>query len=152
MKIAEALILRADMQKKLASLKQRIGNNVIVQEGDVPHEDPAALMAQAFAAQDELEALVVRINLANQTHALADGRVLSQAVAHRDTLVARHALISHAVASTHKEPDRYSHKEIKWQAVIKVASLQKQADDLAQAIRNLNIAIQEANWKAELAA
>jgi len=112
MKIAEALIVRADMQKKIASLKQRIGNNVIVQEGDVPHEDPAELMAQAFAAQDELEALVVRINQANFAHALADGRKLSQAVAHRDTLVARHALISHAVASTNKEPDRYSMKEI----------------------------------------
>ena len=151
MKIAEALILRSDMQKKLASLKQRIGNNVIVQEGDAPHEDPAALIAQAFAVQDELEKLVVNINQANQTHALADGRKLAVAVAQRDTLVARHALITHAVGSTAKEPDRYSMKEIKWKAVIKVAALQKQADDLAQAVREINVAIQEANWKAELA-
>jgi len=151
MKIAEALILRSDMQKKVASLKERIANNVVVQEGDVPHEDPAALMAQAFAVQDELEKLVVNINQANQSHALADGRKLSQAVAQRDTLVARHALITHAVAATSKEPDRYSMKEIKWVAVIKVAALQKQADDLAQKIREINVAIQEANWKAELA-
>ena len=151
MKIAEALILRSDMQKKLASLKQRVGNNVVVQEGDAPHEDPAALIAQAYAVQDELEALVVNINAANQSHALADGRKLSDAVAKRDTLVARHALITHAVASTSKEPDRYSMKEIKWVAVLKVAALQKQADELAQAIREINVAIQEANWKAELA-
>ncbi|HEY4371116.1 MAG TPA: DIP1984 family protein [Burkholderiales bacterium] len=151
MKIAEALIVRSDMQKKLAALKQRVGNNVIVQEGDAPHEDPGALIAQSFAVQDALESLVVRINEANQSHLLADGRKLSQAVAQRETLMARHALISHAVASTNKEPDRYSMKEIKWVAVIKVAALQKQADDLAQAIREINIAIQETNWKAELA-
>mgnify|MGYP000340680494 CR=1 FL=1 len=29
MKLAEALLLRADMQKKLASLKQRLGENFL---------------------------------------------------------------------------------------------------------------------------
>ena len=44
MKIAEALLLRADMQKKLASLRERVGNNAVVQEGVAPHEDPAKLL------------------------------------------------------------------------------------------------------------
>ncbi|VXB78024.1 hypothetical protein ENHYD8BJ_90139 [Enhydrobacter sp. 8BJ] len=33
MKLAEALLRRADMQKKLASLKSRIAENVKVQDG-----------------------------------------------------------------------------------------------------------------------
>lgn len=34
MKVAEALLLRADMQKKLESLRERISNNVLVQEDE----------------------------------------------------------------------------------------------------------------------
>lgn len=40
MKLAEALVLRADIQKKLASLRQRIGKNAIIQEGSEPQEAP----------------------------------------------------------------------------------------------------------------
>ncbi|HAV48009.1 MAG TPA: septicolysin, partial [Psychrobacter sp.] len=34
MKLAEALLIRSDMQKKLAQIKGRIRSNVKVQEGD----------------------------------------------------------------------------------------------------------------------
>ena len=43
MKLAEALNLRADLQKRIAQLKERLANNVKVQEGDSPAEDPKAL-------------------------------------------------------------------------------------------------------------
>ena len=46
MKLAEALLLRADMQKKLASLRERIVANAVVQEGDKPHEDPEKLRSR----------------------------------------------------------------------------------------------------------
>ncbi|HCK31879.1 MAG TPA: septicolysin, partial [Acinetobacter ursingii] len=36
MKLAEALLLRSDLQKKLLSLQQRIHKNVLVQDGDTP--------------------------------------------------------------------------------------------------------------------
>jgi hypothetical protein len=49
-----------------------------------------------------------------------------------------------------KPPDRYGVKEIRWVATIEVASLQKQVDDLAKQIRELNAAIQEAGWQVEL--
>ncbi len=150
MKIAEALLLRADMQKKLASLRERIGNNAVVQEGVAPHEDPAKLLDEAMGVLKELEAIVVRINRANQTTRLADGRTLMEAIAHRDTLVGRHSLLKYAIDHTHKEPDRYSMSEIKWVAGLNVSSLQRQCDDLAKNIRELNVLIQEANWKAEL--
>jgi hypothetical protein len=40
MKLAEALLLRSDLQTKLTSLQQRINNNVLIQEGDELSEDP----------------------------------------------------------------------------------------------------------------
>ena len=45
MKIAEALILRADIQKRIAQLKVRLNNNAKVQENEEPTEDPEFLLA-----------------------------------------------------------------------------------------------------------
>lgn len=152
MKLAEALMLRSDIQKKLASLRERVGQNAVVQDGDSPHEDPAKLLDETVAVLSELESLVIRINRANQDHALPDGRPLTEAVARRSTLTSRHSLLQHAIASSKKEPDRYSMSEIKWVATMKVDRLQKQCEDLARQIRELNAAIQETNWKIELEA
>jgi hypothetical protein len=58
MKLAEALLLRADLQKKVASLRDRIVANAVVQEGDKPHEAPDQLMKEAFGALAELETLM----------------------------------------------------------------------------------------------
>lgn len=46
MKLAEALILRADAQKRLSELKKRLLDNAKVQEGDQPAEKPADLIQQ----------------------------------------------------------------------------------------------------------
>src|SRR5436190_19015899 len=65
MKLAEALLLRADIQKKIASLRDRIVANAVVQEGEKPNEDPNALLLEATGALADLETLVGRINKAN---------------------------------------------------------------------------------------
>jgi hypothetical protein len=150
MKLAEALLLRADMQKKVASLRERIVANAVVQEGDKPHEDPAGLMLEAYGVMDQLEKLVSQINVTNLGTKLPDGRAMTAAIARRDTLTQQHALVTAAIAGCRKEPDRYGVREIKWVATLKVANLQKQADDLAKSVRELNGLIQETNWKAEL--
>lgn len=150
MKLAEALLLRADIQKKLASLRERVVANAVVQQGDEPHEDPNALMKEAFGAMDQLEQLVSNINRTNLSAKLADGRTLTDAIARRDTLASQHALVQAAIGGARKEPERYGVREIKWVATIKVATLQKQSDDLAKKIRELNGHIQETNWKSDL--
>jgi hypothetical protein len=150
MKLAEALLLRADMQKKIASLRERIVANAVVQEGETPSEDPNVLLLEAMGALADFELLVASINKTNLGALLPDGRSLTEAIAARDALVQRHALIQAAAAGTRKEPDRYSVSEIKWKATLDVKKLMKQADDLAKSIRELNGAIQETNWRTEL--
>lgn len=151
MKLAEALLLRADLQKKVASLRERIVQNAVVQEGDQPHEAPDELLKAAFGVLADLERLIAKINAANLASKLSDGRTLTEAVARRDTLMAQHSLLLAAVAGCRKEPDRYGMREIKWVATLEVKKLQKQADDLAKDIRELNGMIQQANWNAEIA-
>jgi hypothetical protein len=151
MKLAEALLLRADLQKKIASLRERVVANAVVQEGDKPHESPDQLMKEAFGVLAQLESLVANVNKTNLATKLADGRTLTEAIARRDTLVQEHALLTAAIAGCRKEPARYGVREIKWVATLEVAKLQKQADDIAKSIRELNALVQQANWSADLA-
>lgn len=151
MKLAEALLLRADLLKKLASLRERVVANAVVQEGEEPHESPGALLKEAFDVMQQLEALIVRIHRTNGATALSDGRRLSEVLARRDSLALQHSLLIAAIAGCRKEPERYSVREIKWVATLKPSKLQKQADDLAKQLREVNARIQEANWQTELA-
>lgn len=150
MKLAEALLLRGDMQKKITSLRERIVSNGLVQEGDKPAEDPNALLKEAFEVADELEKLVISINRANLQHKLADGRTITEAIARRDTLAQRHSLLQSAIKATKEEPNRYSMREIKWVSTVSVSKLQKQSEDLAIKLREINALIQETNWKVDL--
>lgn len=150
MKLAEALLLRADLNKKLASLRERINRNAIVQEGETPKEKVEDLLAEATSVLEEQQKLVRTINAANESTRLADGRLLADVLALRDTLIAQHSLLNAAITATHKDVDRYSQREIKWIAQIDVASLQKQADDLSRKIREVNVTVQAANWQIEI--
>ena len=150
MKLAEALLLRADLKKKLLFLRERIGRNAMVQEGEVPKEKVEDLLAEATSALQEQQALVRRINAANETAKLSDGRLLADVLAQRETLVAQHSLLTSTITATNKDVDRYSQREIKWVPQIQVSSLQKQADDLSRKIREVNVTIQAANWQIDI--
>lgn len=150
MKLAEALLLRADMQKKLASLKQRLGENVKVQEGDLPSEDPQALLNESSRVISELYALITQIHRTNAIAIMPNGQTMLMALVARDGLGERHRLLQSAIDSAKTEGDRYSYREIKWQKVVDIQSLQQQADDIAVKLRQLNIDIQAANWQIEL--
>ncbi|MGR3978674.1 septicolysin [Acinetobacter sp. 1207_04] len=150
MKLAEALLLRSDQQKKLASLKQRINANVLIQDGDEPSEDPNELLKQVFALTQESQKLVFTIHQTNALAKLNDGRSLLALLTQRDELVERHKVLTSAISNTNREPDRYSSREIKWRKVIPVSSLQKQADDISAKLRDLNVLIQANNWQIDL--
>lgn len=150
MKLAEALLLRSDQQKKIASLKQRINANVLVQDGDKPSEDPNELLKQLFALTQESQQLIYAIHQTNVLSKLQNGRSLLALLTQRDELIERHKILTSAISSTNRESDRYSTREIKWKKIIPVSSLQKQADDLSAKLRDLNVLIQANNWQVDL--
>lgn len=150
MKLAEALLIRSDMQKKLAQLKVRIRNNAKVQEGDVPSEDPNELIINASQIISELTALIERIHRTNAIANTDKGQSMLTLLVERDTLEMRHKLLIEAIEAANSESDRYSHREIKWHVMVSVASLQKQADDIAMKLRQINIVIQSNNWQIDL--
>lgn len=58
MKLAEALILRADYQKRIEQLKQRLLRNAKVQEGDDPAENPSELIDELEQVAADLQSLI----------------------------------------------------------------------------------------------
>ena len=150
MKLAEALIERADLQCRLEQLKQRLNQNAQYQEGEEPAESPEALVAEYRQAATKLEQLIVKINLANNRIQLESGQLMVEALAKRDRLKAEHnTLINLADAAT-QTFDRYSRSEIKTLAAIDVKNIRKQIDEIAKQHRQLDTQIQQANWLSEI--
>lgn len=150
MKLAEALILRADLQKRMEQLKIRLLRNTKVQEDDTPAEDPNLLLQELDQLLQELESLIQKINRTNSQTAFDKDLTLSDALAKRDILGMRRNILSEAANSASIKQDRYSKSEIKFYSTIDVSQVQREIDRLSKAYRELDTRIQELNWKTEL--
>jgi uncharacterized protein DUF6847 len=150
MRIGEALSKRADIQKRIAQLGPRLQSSAVVQEGDTPPEDPAKLLAELGELTAELEDLITRINLTNAGSRLGTGETVTAALARRDVLGLRQSVLRAAVDAVGASQARYSRSEIRLARQIDVAALRKELDDLARERRELDTAIQEYNWTADL--
>lgn len=150
MKLSEALLNRADYQKRIGLLKQRILNNAKVQEGDEPAEAVPPLLEQMDQLADELRTLMQRINKTNLHTEFAPGMTLTDALAARDVLALRRNIYQELVNVTTIRQDRYSRQEIRYQTTVNVGEIQRQSDRLAKEYRELDLKIQEVNWRTEL--
>jgi len=149
MKLAEALNQRADLQKRIAQLKERLNNNVKVQEGDSPAEDPKDLFAELDASIAQLKDIIFRINKTN-LETTVDGRSLTDIIAEKDTLSLKISTLREVLENANVRSDRYSRNEIKFVRTIEIGKLQKQIDDLSKELRELDVKLQQANWSTEL--
>jgi len=149
MKLANALSERADVQKRLQQLAVRMNNNAKVQEGQKPAEDPAALLKELDALCGRMEKLVAAINLTN-SRTVADGVSLTELLSRRDALKQRMSILRSFLDTASSKIDRYSRSEIVIESTVSVAKLQKQVDQLAKELRELDEKIQELNWTTDL--
>ena len=149
MKLAEALQERADLNRRAQQLRARLLDNALVQEGEQPAEDPAALMAEYDAAMAALEEITAKINLAN-CKTTADGKSLTELIAKRDALTQRVKTYRDLAQAASRPYQRAARSEIKILSAVDVKELQKRADRAAKELRTLDNAIQQTNWTAEL--
>ena len=149
MKLAEALILRADCQKRIAQLKSRLLTNAKVQEGDKPAETPQELIVELGRVSDELLELIKRINRTNSATVFARGTI-SDALAERDVLALQRGAYAELAQTAAISHGRFTRSEVKYVSTVNVAEIQKRADQLAKNYRDLDARIQEINWQTEL--
>ena len=149
MKLAEALIERADLQKRLDQLEERLNSNALVQEGEEPAEDPLVLLSELTTLSANLEELITRINLTN-SQTLVDGHSLTALIAKRDCLTKRVRVTRRFLSAASQTAMRSRGSEIIVKSTVSVRDLQKTLDDLSKTLRETDTAIQAANWSTDL--
>ena len=149
MKLAEALQERADLNRKIEELRRRLGNVVLVQEGEEPAEDPAELLEELNAALSRLEELMAAINLTN-CRTKVGGMTLTAMIARKDALMIKLSAYRDLVYTAGQSTSRARGTEIKVKALLKAGDLQKTADKIAKEVRELDNLLQETNWKTKL--
>ena len=150
MKLAEALIARANCQKRISQLKERLIESAKVQDGDSPPEPPEQLFAEVNRLTDELESLIRRINRTNSQTIYSGESTLSDALATRDILQMRQSINRHVARAGIIEQNRYSRSEIRYVSTVDVRGLLKEADEISKRHRELDASIQAANWSTDL--
>jgi len=149
MKLAEALMERADLQRRIAQMSMRLNNNARVQEGEKPAEDPRALLRELERETSRLEELVTSINLTNSA-ALIGGKPLTWYLARRDARRDQMQTLRSFLDAASSLYERARGSEIKIVSTVDVAALQKDLDKRAKELRELDALIQSANWSTEL--
>ena len=149
MKIAEALILRADIQKRIAQLKTRLNNNAKVQENEEPAENPELLLTELENLISQLNDLIVKINRTN-TLSKIDGISLVELIAKKDTLSQKSGILREFIEIASQKVNLYSTTEIKVFSTVNVSELQKKLDKLSKEIRETDTKLQQANWTIDL--
>ena len=149
MKLAEALQERADLNRRIEQLRYRLNNDVLVQEGEKPLEDPAALLEELESSFTRLEWLIARINLTNCA-VKVEGRSLTELIARRDVLSLRAEAYRRLVEEASQNTHRATRTEIKILSAVDVPALQRQADDASRELRLLDNTLQATNWTADL--
>lgn len=149
MKLAEALSLRADLQKTIAQLKSRLKECSKVQEGDDPSENPDEVLALLEKKFPELENLIYRINYTNM-HTNSDGMNLTRMITQKDVLTLRISALREVLHYVVERETRFTRSEIKYIRYLDIAKLRKQIDSLSQELRLLDVKLQSLNWSTEL--
>lgn len=150
MKLAEALVERADIKKRLTELQQRLTQNARVQEGEIPHENPEAILRELTAALSAYRTLIQRINRTNAATFLSEGRTLTDAIAERDVLIIEQRTLDALLKAAVQVDFRYSRSEIKTVSTVNVATMRQQLDTVSKDLRELDLAIQRANWEVDV--
>jgi SMC interacting uncharacterized protein involved in chromosome segregation len=149
MKLAEALVIRTDLQNKVSELETRLENNATIQAGETPAEDPAELLRQLERVLAELEKLVSAINLTNAA-IRKDNVTMTELLSKRDCLKRRISIMRNVLDCAAVPSHRTRTNEIVIKSTIPVTDLQAMTDRQSAELRKLELSIQSLNWASDL--
>ena len=149
MKLAAALQERADINRNIEQLKNRLSNNVLVQEGEQTAENPEKLKQELDTSLERLKYLIAHINQTN-CETKVDGQTLTELIAKKDMLLLKISVYKDIVYAGSQTSYRARNTEIKIKSAISVADWQAEIDGLSRELRLLDNKLQETNWNTDL--
>jgi len=150
MKLAEALQIRADLQKRLAQIPVRLRNNSTMQEGTVPAEDPETILREMDSLSRQLEQITTDINLTNSSVKDAEGETMTALISRRDALRRRVEYMRNFLNAASEVTMRRQSTDIRILPTVNVTEFRKRLDRLSKELRELEMRIQSLNWISEL--
>lgn len=158
MKLGEALNERARLAKSVSEARDLLETSLVIQEGEEPAINPETVVAKALVTVEEIEWLVAAINRTNsQTRVTVEGEEMSltEALARRDSLAARIALLDHVIRKLAADERgstffRRQASELRQVRQMDVADVQTRRDFLAGRRRRLEAVLQQTNWTTDL--
>lgn len=150
MKLAEALQIRADLQRRLAQMPSRLAASAKVQEGSLPVEKPESLLSEMKTLLEQLERLTVDINLTNSSVRDDDGKTLTALIAHRDMLRAKVEMTRNFLNAASDIVPRHTSTDIRVLSTVDVPAMRKECDRISRELRETDVKIQGMNWNTEL--
>lgn len=149
MKLAEALQERADLNRRISELTDRISCCVLVQEGEEPPEDPEELFHELDADIAQLGQLIASINRTNSA-TVVDGKSLTEIIAEKDALNCQLDSYRSILSTASADVYRARETEIKILKTVDVRSLRRKTDAISKQIRLLDNTLQRANWTYDM--
>lgn len=152
MKLAEALMQRADTNKRIQELRGRLQRSAVVQEGETPPEDVGVLLNELSGAAQQQVDLISRINHTNAVTEVEPGVTITTALSARDVFTAQRDVLTFLIAHTANAMTQHRARATELRAVsmVNVADIQKRVDTLSANLRRLDALVQERNWTADL--
>ena len=152
MRLSEALIQRADTQKRIQQLHSRLKRSARIQEGEEVPEDPQELLTELAQLISVFNTLVAQINQTNSRTQFDSNRTLTEALAERDAILLHRQILEGVIqAATGADGSRMTRfSQIKSFSAVNVREVQAMIDTLSRRYRELDTRIQEINWATDL--
>lgn len=156
MKLAEALMRRADLNREYQEIVNRISSNATHEEDDAPEENMNALWYELNTNVTQQQALILNIQRTNlgtdvefegQTYSLMDLILL------RDAILKEYTGKSHSLIRGGRSRgyfQRASRDDIKFVPTLDQSVVRENLNTLAALRRRVDAAIQQTNWNTDL--
>ncbi len=150
MKLAELLIERKAAKERIGELQNRLLEDVVVQEGDEPVENPELTMREIHETAERFRKIIVAINNTNINTKTPDGNLM-EFIAKRDILKMQIGIYERVLAGKQSESLwRMGKSEIKHVRTMDFKKLRKDLDTMYKSLRELDTEIQSLNWLTEV--
>jgi len=146
MKLAEAMMQRADLDKKVSILGARLNDIALINKNYALEDEPKHLFEELNKSMKALSELVYRIHVTNM-ETIDNGRTITAMLTKEEILKMRINTLIRIKESA--SIDSRFDKTI-YTILINKAKLQKELDECKDQLEKLDMKLQQLNWQTEL--